>query len=112
MKVGPLNKWVLLQRPDYVEGDDGEAVLSWVTVDTIPVAIEPLSAREFIQSGANQNQVVARITMVFRSDILPTWRMVDTRWNKVYGISGILPDKLSGESYLTVPVFLGPSDGE
>lgn len=71
-------------------------------------AIEPLSAREFVQSAAGQSEVTARITIRTR-DILATDRIAYR--GVVYNIRGVLPDKESGLEYITLPVGTGVNEG-
>lgn len=85
----------------------GEPVPEWVEVVTVWAAIEPLSVREFIQSDAKQSQVVARITIRYRSDLDGAVRLVHVRKEgdgAMYNPAGFLPDKDSNLEYLTSPV--------
>lgn len=114
MEAGPLRHWVTLQRPTIAQDPNtGEEILGWEDVRTVPAAVEPLSAREFIQSGATQAQITARIRIRYDAEVEPTWRIVQNLRGKqkVYGISGLLPDLDSGLEYLTIPVTLGPGNG-
>lgn len=93
----------------------GEVSRSWQAVDTVWAAIEPLSAREFIQSAAGQSEITARLVIRFRSDVLATDRlvhMVNGMAGKIYNPAGFLADKESGLEYLTMPCTEGVSDGE
>lgn len=88
----------------------GEITREWELVEEIWAAIEPLSAREFIQSAATQAQIDTRITIWFRTDIRASWRIVEGA--TVYSIHGVLPDKKTGREYLTLPCTSGVSDGQ
>lgn len=94
---------------DPLRGAQGEALMEWVEIDTVWAAIEPLSAREFVQSGAKQSQVSARITRRYRDDITAGCRAV--HGSKIYNIEGVLADRDSGLEYLTLPVSEGTSSG-
>lgn len=113
LKAGRLRHRVAIQAR--VQGQDpvsGEVTESWQTVtgwETVPCAIEPLSAREFIAAQATQSQIVARITMRYRAGLLPTMRIVHK--GAIYNIAGLLPDKDSGLEYLTIPVSAGVNQG-
>ena len=53
LEAGDLRHWVSLQ--EQVETQDpetGEPIIQWVERARVPAAVEPLSAREFIQSNA------------------------------------------------------------
>lgn len=103
---------------DQVQSQDPvtlEVTVTWSTVATVWAAIEPLSAREFIQSAAMQSKVSARITIRYRAGVTAAMRLVhlvDGADGKVYNIEGVLADKESGREYLTLPVSEGVNDGE
>ncbi|HEY8355162.1 MAG TPA: phage head closure protein [Methylophilaceae bacterium] len=91
----------------------GEVARGWVEVAEVWAAIEPLSAKEFIQSSALQSQVTARVVIRVRDDVDATCRLVHLRRGKpdvVYSIHGVLPDKESGQEYMTLPVSTGTGD--
>jgi len=89
----------------------------WVEVGTVWAAVEPVSAREFMQSRAMQAEMSARIVIRPPSEfeINATMRAVHTRIGRpdvIYSIHGALPDLDSGLEYLTLPVSTGVNDGE
>lgn len=92
----------------------GQVARSWEEVATVWAAIEPLSAKEFIQSQAVQSQVSARITIRYRTGVDASMRLVHM-FNgvpgSIYNIAGILADKVSGLEYLTIPVSEGVNEG-
>lgn len=122
LAAGRLRHQVSIQRPtpvldsngDEVQADNGEVLREWVEIALVWAAIEPLSAREFIQSSTTQAQVIARITMRYRSNIEPTDRLVHIKDGvpaSYFNIAGLLTDKDSGLEYWTVPVSAGVNDG-
>ena len=54
----------------------GEVTQTWQSLGDVFASIEPLSAREFIQSAADQAQVVARITIRYRAGVTAAMRIV------------------------------------
>ena len=85
----------------------------WVEVATVWAAIEPLSAREFIQSQATQSQITARMVIRFLDGLNAAMRLVHVRRDMddvIYNPHGFLADKESGLEYLTIPVSTGVSD--
>lgn len=111
LAAGKLRHRIALESPSYVQDPNtGEQVLGWVSEGSAWAEIAPLSAREFIAAQANQSQVTARITIRYRSDILPTWRALHR--NHIYNIHGVLADQVSGLEYLTLPVSTGTNNGE
>lgn len=105
-QAGRLRHRVSLQRNQPTQDPvTGEIKDKWVEYVKSYAAIEPLSARDFIAAQAGQSQVSARIVMRWRSDLLPTDRIV--HGGTAYKIVGILPDKDSGREYVTIPVSTG-----
>lgn len=99
----------------YQDPNTGEVPRQWVTYAEVWAAIEPLSAREFIQSQQMQSEVVARIVIREREGVDAADRIVHERpgrADRVYNIHGILPDTDSGFEYLTMPVSLGVNLGQ
>lgn len=112
MEAGKLRHRVTIQRQTSVQDPStGAMATSWADVWTrVPAGVEPLSAREFIQSQAGQSEVTARITIRYREGLDATMRI--THRGKVYNIEGVLPDNMSGLEYITLPVSEGVNDGE
>lgn len=109
--AGGLRHRVTIQeRLNTQDPQTGENTYSWEDVATVWAKVEPLSAREFIQSQATQSQVVARITVRYREGLNAEMRMLHN--GTAYNIAGILPDKVSGLEYITIPVSQGVNNGE
>lgn len=107
--AGDLRHRVLIQQEVTTRDEDGVQTTSWVDVVTVWASVEPLSAREFIQSGQTQAALTARITIRYREGLLPTMRIVHR--GQVFNIAGVLPDRASGLEYITIPVSAGVNDG-
>lgn len=113
-----------IEKLDYVRDSQGEAIQDpdtgetlseWVEVDTVWASIEPLSAKEFIQSAATQAKADSRIGMRQRDDVDAAMRLVHLRLNKpdvIYNPHGFLPDKESGLEYMTAPCSRGVGEGQ
>lgn len=106
---GKLRHRVSIERVSYVQdATTGAMVETWAEIAKVWAAVEPLSAREFVQSAAGQSEVTARITIRTR-DILATDRIIHR--GAVYNIRGVLADKDSGLEYITLPVGTGVNEG-
>jgi len=109
LEAGRLRHRVSIERiartQDPVTGAIAE---TWTEIAKVWAAVEPLSAREFVQSAAGQAEVTARITIRTR-DILATDRIIHR--GTVYNIRGVLADKDSGLEYITLPVAAGVNEG-
>lgn len=93
--------------------EQGATLRDWVEVATVWAAIEPSSAREFIQSASMQSQITARIVIRYRAGLNAAMRLVhlvDGVPGKIYDPEGFLADKESGLEYLTIPCSEGVSD--
>lgn len=110
LAAGTLRHRVRIEQ--FVSERDTSGVLQefWEEVATVSAAIEPLSVREFIQSGQVQGQVTARITIRYRDGLSHTMRLVHR--GTIYNILGVLPDKVSGIEYVTLPVSQGVNQGQ
>lgn len=110
MLAGKLRHRVTIQR--FTEGAQdpmtGDIVSAWVDLATVWASVEPLSVREFIQSSATQSQVTTRITMRKR-DIRAADRILHR--SKIYNVTGVLADPVSGLEYVACPCTEGVNDG-
>jgi len=93
----------------------GEVSRSWQEVGEVWAAIEPLSAREFIQSQATQSEVTTKVIVRASADVVASDRLVHVVNGvdgAIYNPAGILADKESGLEYKTLPCSEGVNDGE
>jgi SPP1 family predicted phage head-tail adaptor len=93
----------------------GEVVREWQEVATVWAAIEPVSAREFVQSQAMQSQISARTVMRYRDGLHAAMRLVHLRTGRpdvIYNPHAFLADKDSGLEYLTIPCSTGTGEGQ
>lgn len=110
IKAGQLRHRIDIEQITITQDSSGDAVKFWAALySSVPASIEPLSARDFIASSAVQSQIVARITIRYRSGLNAAMRINHN--GTIYNISGILADKNSGLEYLTMPVTAGVNDG-
>lgn len=107
--AGRLRHRVTIQQQVHGMDANGARTVTWQDVASVWAAVEPLSAKEFIQSASVQSNVVARVTIRYRV-LLPSMRIVHN--GQAYNIHGVLPDKASGMEYLTLPVSTGVNDGQ
>lgn len=89
--------------------DTGEVQRVWVLLGEAWAAVEPLSAREFVQSQETQSKVECRIT-VRRQDYIINAADRVVHGVRVYNVAGVLEDKNSGLEYVTLPCSRGVSD--
>jgi SPP1 family predicted phage head-tail adaptor len=112
MITGRLNKRITLQKPvDTQDSVTGEMTTVWTTQKEVFASIEPVSAREFLQSGSDQGQSIERIKIRFDAELLITtaWRVL--HGTTIYNINGVLPDKHTGREYITLSTSSGVNDG-
>jgi len=111
LSAGKLRHRITIERKVQTrDATTGEFTNTWAPVCCgVPAAIEPLSARELIAAQTTGSEVVARITIRYRSGLDASMRI--RRGTVIYNIAGILPDKESGLDYLTIPVSAGVNEG-
>jgi SPP1 family predicted phage head-tail adaptor len=110
MKAGKLRHRINIERKVETQDSSGNIFIAWESMaESISAAIEPLSAKEFVASQSLQSQIVARITIRNMDGLDASMRIVHN--GKIYNPAGFLPDKISGLSYLTIPVSEGVNDG-
>lgn len=110
MDAGRLRHRVTIQSvTETRDTSSGAIALSWADVATVWAAIEPLSGREFLAAQGEQAEVVARILIRFRDDVVAKMRVL--HGSKIYNIRAALPDKESGTEHLTLMVAEGVNNG-
>ncbi|WP_058911878.1 phage head closure protein [Entomohabitans teleogrylli] len=110
MKAGRLRHRVMLQRSEkHQDTLTGAIIDSWVDVAKLWAEIYPLSGKEFVSARAVQSEITARITIRYRADVTSKHRFIYR--GKIYNISGVLPDPVSGLEYMTLPCSEGVNDG-
>lgn len=112
MRTGTLNKRVYLQKPVTTQDSvTGEMTTVWTTQKEVFASIEPVSAREFLQSGAEQGQSIERIVIRFDATLAITtaWRVL--HGTTAYNINGVLPDRHTGREYITLSTSSGVNNG-
>lgn len=95
MRAGELRQRVVIQSKSAVKNEYGEPIYSWSTLATVWAAVEPLTAREFIQGRAELQEVSTRIRMRYRDDVSAENRCT---WNgHTYDIESVIHDPLRTE---------------
>lgn len=101
---------ITLQQQTRELNSDHEYHTAWTDwLADEPAQFAFVSGRDFIQSAVLQSQVVARVTIRWRPDVSPNYRLLFD--GKVYAISAILPDP-SARRWLTILVNEGINDGQ
>lgn len=115
LQAGKLRHRVTVQARQNVQDPvTGETSVVWSNAfESVPAAIEPLSARDLIAAQAQQSSVSARVTMRPLPGLTAQHRLLHVCCGGgVLSIDGIVPDPGSGQEWLTLPVSEGMSDGE
>lgn len=124
LEAGRLSHRIRIEQYDYLRDSHGEVIQNqetgetpqeWVVVAEVWAAIEPVSAREFIQSAATQSKVDARIVIRQRDDVDASMRLVHVRMGRadvIYNPHAFLEDKESGLEYMTIPCSRGVGEGQ
>jgi SPP1 family predicted phage head-tail adaptor len=109
---GRLRHRITIQRPVTVQNaTTGQQSTSWTNVaQSIPAAIEPLSAREFIAANSMQSEITTRIVIRYRPGLKANMRIL--HGTKIYNVYAWLADPDSGLEYLTAPCSEGVNAGQ
>jgi len=85
----------------------GELTKVWSNIySRIPCSIEPLSARDFIESHAHQSEIKVRIEIRYLPDLDEEVRLValsSPYTDFIYNPVAALPDKHTGLEHITFP---------
>lgn len=109
--AGKLRHKVKIQQPVYTQDQTtGEMLPVWAVVARTRADFVPLSGREFMAANEEQSKVTGRMTIRFREGIDASMRVILK--GKAYNIEAVLPDKESGNEYLSLMVSEGvrPND--
>ena len=111
MRAGDLRRRIVIQhQTKQQDPGTGEITTAWVDFARVWASVDPLSARDLIAAQASQSEASGRITIRYRSGVLPTMRILHR--GQIFTIIGQpLPDRNSGLEYLTLVVATGVSDG-
>jgi len=101
MQAGRLRQRVELKTIQHTQDENSGAMIeSWQSSGFVWAGIEALSARDFIAASAAQSDISARAIIRYRADIKAGMRLI--HGGATYQIEGALPDKQSGQEYLTL----------
>lgn len=110
MRVEELNKRVILQRLAETKNALNESVGGWVNVlpgsGKMWAAINPMTARQFVEAGATQNTVVTKISIRKRAGIEAAMRVL--HGDVIYDITGVLERR---DSFMDLMCVRGASNG-
>lgn len=94
----------------------GEVTVTWSRfIEDVPCAIQPLSARDFIQAQSVQSEVSVRIVFRWLDNLTDTMRFVGAcgcHLGKIYNPEGLLEDPESARVYITAPCKEGVNSGD
>lgn len=75
INAGQLDERVTLQAKAATQNALGEVTGAWADVATVWAKVEPLRGREFFASGQMNSSVDHRVTIRWRSGVVPTMRL-------------------------------------
>lgn len=104
------------QRSESQDSVTGEIATSWSVLHRdVRASIEPLSVKDFIQSGASQSDVNTRIKIRYLSGLNKSMRIIatcDCHIGRIYSPKEFLEDNETGQTYLTIPCSYGVNQGD
>jgi len=93
MRIGSLDRLVVIQEPSTSQDAAGQPVATWTTVVTVWANIRHLSGVESIKANADTSIVKASIRIRRRTNITSAMRVV--HGTDTYEIKAVLPDEES-----------------
>lgn len=108
LAAGRLRHRITLQSKGTPTRDAmGGEVITWTDVATVPAEVAALSGRALIAAQQAQSEVTTRITLRYRADIQPDWRIL--HGTTVYSIHAVIPDVTNAQ--LTLQCSRGLKNG-
>lgn len=90
MQAGRLDRRVTIEEPTEIRDAYGATVPGWIEVATVWASVVALMPRELRADSAPVSGMAYRLTMRYRSDILPSHRVrVDGKTMLVRGVAEI-----------------------
>lgn len=108
MRIGTLNRRVLLQRRVDVQNEIGEEVSTWQDIGMVWASIVKPTGMQTARSDVPVAVTKASIRIRFREDLDATCRVL--HGPIVYDIRAVLPDDVSRE-YVDLSVEAGQNNG-
>lgn len=109
------------RAPETQDVETGALIPNWDTFrDKIFCNIEALSARDFMQSRADQSDISVRITIPHIrgldsiGDVEANMRVIGLckcHEGRIYNPKGVLEDNFTSQEYVTVPCSQGVNEG-
>jgi len=75
--AGRLNQQVTLQSNTALLSAEGESTVTWSDIDVVWASVTGLSQKERILRDSNQTLQTNRVTIRYRDDVMPGWRVLD-----------------------------------
>ena len=88
MQAGRLNRRCTLQQPGTTTDELGQPIPGWTDVATVWASVVDVSGREYVAAGGLQNSAQTKITIRYRSGIVPSMRVV--HGSDAYNVEAVL----------------------
>jgi len=89
--IGKMRERVTIEQETATPDGYGGYANTWATVATVWAKVEPLSGREQIEADKLQGVVNTRVTIRYRSDVVPGMRLV---WgSRNYNIRAVISEE-------------------
>jgi SPP1 family predicted phage head-tail adaptor len=93
--AGRLRHRITLQSKETTRDVMGGEIITWVDVATVWAEVAALSGRALIAAQQAQSEITTRITLRYRADIKPDWRILHN--GTTYTINALIPDTQNTE---------------
>lgn len=75
LNAGSLDKRVTLQLPSYTDDGGGGSDALWSDVRSVAASVRPGVGREFLQAKQEQPEITHQVTIRYRADVTPKYRI-------------------------------------
>ena len=88
MRAGKLDRLITIQAPGTTQNEIGEVVEAWTTFAQVWAYVSDISGREYVESGATQNEAQTKVQIRHIDGVVPNMRV--TLGSDVYNIESVL----------------------
>ncbi|MFL4597011.1 phage head closure protein [Stenotrophomonas maltophilia] len=101
-RAGKYRQRVTIRHRTLIEDEYNDQIEVWADWRTdVPAEVVPLSGKEFIEAGASQDQLSARIEIPYLPGVDATMRILHD--GNLYAVQAVLPDP-TARQHLTLMV--------
>ncbi len=91
MNAGDLRHRLIIQRKTQTRDSFGGETITYTDVATIWGKVSAIGGREYFGAGQTLAESTFTVTMRYRTDIIPAWRL---KWGlRIFDVKVVIPDE-------------------